>query len=104
MGGNRKADFETQGLSANYPGGRFDPLGYAKRSDLETLKVKEVMNGRLAMLATLGCYRRRPVAQPRDHEQVRCALHLKFLMKVTRVVFVWEILVIHKVMCCYTNN
>ena len=54
--GNRKADFETQGLSANYPGGRFDPLGYAKRSDLETLKVKEVMNGRLAMLATLGCY------------------------------------------------
>jgi hypothetical protein len=33
-----------------YPGGIFDPLGYAK-GDLKTLKAKEIANGRLAMVA-----------------------------------------------------
>ena len=36
-----------------YPGGIFDPLGYAK-GDVAKLKAKEIANGRLAMVAFAG--------------------------------------------------
>jgi len=37
-----------------YPGGIFDPMGYSKGAELNTLKLKEIKNGRLAMMACLG--------------------------------------------------
>jgi len=38
--------------STGYPG--FDPMGYSKGAEFETMKVKEIKNGRLAMLAFAG--------------------------------------------------
>ena len=38
-----------------YPGAIFDRLGYAK-GNLAELKLKEIKNGRLAMLAVTGCF------------------------------------------------
>ena len=37
-----------------YPGGMFDPAGFSKGKDFETLKRKEIANGRVAMLAFAG--------------------------------------------------
>ena len=39
-----------------YPGGAFDPAGFSKGKDFETLKRKEIANGRLAMVAIAGCF------------------------------------------------
>ena len=45
---NKIADGNTPG----YPG--FDPMSYSKGPNFATLKVKELKNGRLAMLAFAG--------------------------------------------------
>lgn len=46
---NKLPDGNTPG----YPGGIFDPFGWSK-GDFSTLKLKEIKNGRLAMLAFVG--------------------------------------------------
>eukprot|EP00211_Chloroparvula_japonica_P016336 CAMPEP_0119128386 /NCGR_PEP_ID=MMETSP1310-20130426/6563_1 /TAXON_ID=464262 /ORGANISM="Genus nov. species nov., Strain RCC2339" /LENGTH=218 /DNA_ID=CAMNT_0007118723 /DNA_START=21 /DNA_END=677 /DNA_ORIENTATION=+ len=48
---------ETDPVKRCYPGGPFDPLGFSKDpSKLRELQVKEIANGRLAMLAVLGFF------------------------------------------------
>ncbi len=45
-----------ESTDVGYPGGLFDKLGYAKKEDLDGLKLKEIKNGRLAMVAIAGCF------------------------------------------------
>lgn len=48
----RRGD-EPDATKRIYPGGAFDPMGMSK-GDMETLKLKELKNGRLAMVAFIG--------------------------------------------------
>jgi len=46
---------ETDATKKCYPGGSFDPMGMSK-GDLATLQLKELKNGRLAMVAVFGMW------------------------------------------------
>jgi len=55
MGGVEGLRASAEPEKRMYPGGAFDPFGFSKDSSkLEELKLKEIKNGRLAMVAVFG--------------------------------------------------
>lgn len=69
---NGEPDFEKR----KYPGGPFDPLGFSKNeSKLAEYKLKEVKNGRLALLAFVG-FSAQAIAYPGTGPLENLASHL----------------------------
>ena len=58
MGFAEKLRGAETGEKRIYPGGQFDPMGMSNdKSKLAELQLKEIKNGRLAMVACMGCVR-----------------------------------------------